>query len=210
MLSFLQQFFHSSRQPAADWQPVVLTPAQRRRHQQWVKDSLYLNWLGPYFKAYHMHKGGVSGRRGFRVEPLQEIGRQGALFFYDASMGPGNFRHFFEHLGERIMALGYHRACADGRTQRHHHHTETALKQFFKPNPTDCPQSGRCNQRFGLLTVDLVIVNQKPLFIRLASNPLDAPGFTPVCSFDSLLHAVFDQPPAPPEVEALIADYAHF
>lgn len=211
LLSFLQQFFRSSR-PAnsARWRPVALTPAQERQHREWVAQQVFLNWLGPYFKAYHLAKGGAGGRRGLRVEPLREAGRQGALFFYDTSIGPGNFRHLFEHLGERILDLGYHRACADGRTQRHQHHTETALKQFFKPNPTDCPQSGCCNQRFGLLTVDLVSMNKEPLFIRLASNAIQSPEFTPPCSFDALLQAVFDQPPASSEVKARVAAFTNF
>ena len=189
---------------------MPLTPAQQRRHQQWVQERVYLNWLGPYFKAYHLVKGGAGGRRNLRVELLREPGRQGALFFYDPNIGPGNFRHFFEHLGERILALGYHRACADGRTQQHQHHRATTLKQLFKPNPADCPRSGRCNQRFGLLTVDLVSVNQVPLFIRVVSNALLAPEFTPAGSFEALLQAVFDQPPAPPEVQARAAAYRNF
>ncbi len=189
---------------------MQLTPAQQRRHQQWLDEEVYLNWLGPYFKAYHLTKGGAGGRRNLRVELLREPGRQGALLFYDASIGPGNFRHFFEHLGERILALGYHRACADGRTERQRHHSATTLKQFFKPNPTDCAQSGHCNQRFGLVTVDLVSMNKSPLFIRVVSNALLSPDFTPAWPFEALLRAVFDQPMPPPEVQARVAEYQDF
>ncbi|OGX86873.1 hypothetical protein [Hymenobacter glacialis] len=118
---------------------MVLSPAQAKRHARWVAQRVYLNWLAPYFKAYHLRKGGAAGTRGFQVQLVQEQGSQGALLLYHASIGPGNFRHFFEHLGERLVDLGYHRACADKLANQHEHHTETTLKQFFKPNPTDCP-----------------------------------------------------------------------
>jgi hypothetical protein len=138
---------------------------------------------------------------------LQEAGRDGALFFYDASIGPGNFRHFYEHLGERLLGLGYHRGCADQCTQRKAHLAETTLKQLFKPNPTDCPATGDCNQRFGLVTIDLVAVNGEPLFIRLASNAVRQPGFTPAASFEDLLRDLLAAPPPTPETQALIPEY---
>jgi hypothetical protein len=208
LFNFIQKLFSSKAAPAASgWHTVALTPTQAQRHARWVEQRVYLNWLGPYFKAYHLQKGGAGGKRGLRVQLLQEHGRQGALFFFDPSIGPGNFRHFFEYIGERVQALGYHRACSD---QRHHPcsgHTETTLKQLFKPNPTDCPQTGNCNQRFGLVMVDWVALNGQPLFIRLASNAVLQPGFTPACSFDELMRAVFDVPAPDETIRSRIQEY---
>ena len=212
LFRFLQQLFASGAgAPASSpgaWQPYALTAAQQTRHRAWVADRVYRNWLGPYYKAYHLRKGGAGGNRGFRVQLLRESGRQGGLFFYDPSIGPGNFRHLFEHLGERVQALGYHRASADQGTRQHRHHAETTLKQFFKPRPLDCPDSGRCDQRFGLLTLDLVSLNGQPMFIRVAANPVQEPGFTPAAPFAELMRAVFDEPPADAATEAKIREYA--
>ncbi|GAA4358505.1 hypothetical protein GCM10023185_24280 [Hymenobacter saemangeumensis] len=206
MLHFLQKLF-SSKATHAQWHAVALTPQQARSHARWVQQRVFLNWLGPYFKAYHLLKGGAGGQRGLRVELLQENGRQGVLLHYDASIGPGNFRHFFEHLAERVLALGYHRACTDQRTQQQQRHTETLLKQLLKPTPTDCPQTGHCNQRYGLITLDYVMMDRQPLFIRLASNAVLQPGFTRACSFDELMRALFDAPMPDEQVQRLVADY---
>lgn len=207
MFNFIQKLFRPQGAAPATWHAVVLTPAQARRHARWVEQQVFLNWLEPYYKAYHLHKGGAGGRRGLQVQPLREVGREGVLFMYDASIGPGNFRHFYEHLGERMLALGYHRGCADQCTQHKAHLAETTLKQLFKPNPTDCPDTGDCNQRFGLVTIDLVTVNGEPLFIRVASNAVRQPGFTPAAPFEELLRDLLDAPPPTPETQALIADY---
>jgi hypothetical protein len=207
LLDFLQTLFRPKAVTPAAWHAVALTPAQAQRHARWVAQHVFLNWLGPYYKAYHLRKGGAGGSRGLQVQLLQESGRQGALFFYDPSIGLGNFRHFYEYLGERMLALGYHRGCADQCTQRNQHHTETTLKQLFKPNPTDCPQTGQCNQRFGLVTLDLVTVNAQPLFIRIASNAVLQPGFTPACSYDELLKSLLDAPAADAATQALVSEY---
>ncbi|MFD2720238.1 hypothetical protein ACFST9_16050 [Hymenobacter monticola] len=208
MLNFLQTLFRPQRAKAqAPWRAVKLTAGQAKRHARWVEQRVFLNWLGPYYKAYHLRKGGAGGSRGLRVELLAEQGRRGALLFYDPSIGPGNFRHFFEHLGERLLAQGYRRACADRGTRRNAGHTEITLKQLFKPNPTDCPKTGHCNQRFGLITVDLVAVDGTPFFIRIASNAVLDPCFTPAWPFEDLLQCLLDAPLPDAATQARIPEY---
>ena len=209
VLQFLQQLFQR-RDGAAGvgWQPAPEpTPAQEQRHRAWVAERVYRNWLGPYYKAYHLRKGGAGGRRGFRVDLLREESRQGALFFYDYTIGPGNFGHFYQLLGERVLALGYHRASHDARQRRHQQLRETTEKQLFKPLPTDCAESGRCNQRFGLITLDLVTVNDRPLFVRLSTNPVREDYFTPPYAFEVLLQKVFDEPLADEVIASKISEY---
>ncbi|HEX8658043.1 MAG TPA: hypothetical protein VF690_10930 [Hymenobacter sp.] len=207
MFDFIHHLFRSKSAAPATWHAVTLSPAQVQRHAAWVEQRVYLNWLRPYFKAYHLRKGGAAGVRGLRVQLLYESGCQGALLHYDPSIGPGNFRHFYEHLGERILTLGYHRACADQCTKHHAKYAATTLKQLYKPNPSDCPKTGHCNQRFGLITVDLVAVNRQPLFIRLTSNAVLQAGFTPPRSFDELLQCLLDAPPPNATTQALISEY---
>lgn len=207
MFDFIQQLFRPKTAAPAAWHAVALTAAQAQRHARWVEQRVFLNWLEPYYKAYHLRKGGAGGSRGFQVQQLREPGRQGAMFFFDPTIGPGNFRHFYEHLGERLLGLGYHRACADQCTQRKEHLRETVLKQLFKPNPTDCPDTGQCDQRFGLVTIDLVAVNGQPMFIRLTNNAVLQPGFKPAGSFDELLRHLLDAPPPTPATQALIPEY---
>jgi hypothetical protein len=211
VLHFLQQLFGQRAAAGADaaaWLPARQpTPQQARKHAAWVAEKVYRNWLGPYYKAYHLRKGGAGGRRGLRVELLREPGRQGALLYYDNSIGPGNFRHLYELLGARITGLGYHRACHDQRQRCHAQHQETAYKQLFKPNPTDCAESGRCNQRYGLITLDWVGVDGQPLFIRLTHNPVQESCFTAARSFEDLLADLLDEPAADDATEARIATY---
>jgi len=208
VLQFIQQLFQRRAGAAAGWQPAAEpTPAQAQRHAAWVAERVYRNWLGPYFKAYHLRKGGAGGRRGFRVDLLHDDGRQGALFFYDPSIGPGNFEHLYQLLGERITALGYRRACHDCRQRHHQQLREHTVKQFFKPNPTDCTESGRCDQRFGLITLDLVGVNDRPMFIRLSTNPVHEEHFTTPQPFEALLKTVFDEPAADAAIVQKIGEY---
>ncbi|UOG77010.1 hypothetical protein MTX78_10495 [Hymenobacter tibetensis] len=207
MHPFLKRLLSSpSASSPAEWRPLHRTPAERRKHARWVEQRVYLNWAGPYFKAYHFRKAGIQGQ-GLRVQLLTEENRQGAVFFYDPSIGPGNFRHFFDLLRDRVLTLGYHLTTSDQRVLHHERYAETIEKHFLKPLPEDCTATGRCLQRFGTITVDMVSINNQPGFIRFTSNPYHDAIFTPAQSFDELMAEVLDMPAAPPEVQALIKEY---
>ncbi|MBC6609658.1 hypothetical protein H8B15_01910 [Hymenobacter sp. BT507] len=196
MRRFFKQLFGSTATACqAEWQPLVRTKAQQQAYAHWVEQRVYLNWMGPFFKAYHFLKTNVRGR-GLRVQLLSEGGRQGALFFYDPSIGPGNFQHLFDFIRDRVLALGYHLSTSDRRRLPQAEYTETIEKHFLKPTPGDCPDTGRCNQRFGNVTVDLVRINDQPGFIRFVSNPYHDTIFSPAHTFDELLDAVFNLPAA--------------
>lgn len=206
LLNLFKRLFPGSSPPSADWQPLHRSPAQERVRQEWLAQQVYLNWMGPYFKAYHYQKAGLPGAR-FRVQLAREESRRGAVFMYDPSIGPGNFQHLFDFIRDRVLALGYHLGAADQRTVQHEQYAETTQKYFLKPQPNDCTDTGRCNQRFGNVTLDLVGINGQPGFLRLLSNPFTDDIFTAPGSFDELIDAVFNLPPAPPEVEELIGKY---
>lgn len=208
MSNFLKRLFSGSQSASSDeWQPLQRSAAQERVRQQWLAQQVYLNWMGPYFKAYHYQKAGLPSAP-FRVQLAREPHRQAAVFLYDPSIGPGNFQHLFDYIRDRVLALGYHLGAADHRTVRHDTFTELTQKYFLKPRPNDCTSSGRCNQQYGNVTVDLVSINGQPGFIRLFSNPFTDAIFTPAASFDELIDAVFNQPAAPVEVQQLIKHYA--
>ncbi|HEX8348628.1 MAG TPA: hypothetical protein VF598_01580, partial [Hymenobacter sp.] len=107
-----------------------------------------------------------------------------------------------------VLALGYNLSTTDQRIHHHPRYTETIYKHFLKPQPKDCSETGRCNQLFGTVTVDLVTVNGQPGFIRFSSNPYQDAIFTPAHSFDKLADLVLNLPPAPAEVQARIKQYA--
>ncbi|WP_226268522.1 hypothetical protein [Hymenobacter pini] len=205
-MNFLKRFLAGPASASAEWQPLQRRPAHERVRQQWLEQQVFRNWMAPFFKAYHYQKAGLPGAP-FRVQLIKEEHRHGAVFLYDPSIGPGNFQHLFDYLRDRVLSLGYHLGAADERTTRHESFSESTQKYFLKPRPNDCSSSGRCNQLFGNITVDLVRINGQPGFIRLFSNPFTDSIFTPAASFDELIDAVFNQPAPTPEIEQLIPKY---
>ncbi|GAB2942525.1 hypothetical protein GCM10027048_03920 [Hymenobacter coalescens] len=197
MFQLLRRLFEG-RGPDASWQPLRRSAAEARAYEQWKQAQVYRNWLQPYFKAYHYCKAGLPPcHGGLRVQRVEGGGRRGALLLYDPSIGPDNFQHLFDLIRDRTLPLGYYLACSDVRTRRHPRYTETIAKHFLKPTPGDCPDTGRCEQHFGTISIDLISFNAHPGFIRLISNPIEDSVFSPAHSFDELMEAVFNLGAAP-------------
>ncbi|KAA9339744.1 hypothetical protein F0P96_03765 [Hymenobacter busanensis] len=191
MLHFFKRLWGSGA-PVA-WKPLQRSASELRAYARWVHARTYLNWLGPYFKAYHYAKAGLPTAHGnLRAQLLQECSHRGAVLLYDPQIGPENFRHLFDLIRDRVQALGYHLASSDLRIRQHPRYTEAIAKHFLKPLPTDCPETGRCQQRFGTIAVDLVTLNGLPGFIRVMANVIDDGMFCPAFSFDELMEAVFN------------------
>ncbi|KUG07694.1 hypothetical protein ASU33_15335 [Solirubrum puertoriconensis] len=194
LFRFLQKLLKGQNSPTS-WQPLQRSAAELKAYAQWVQEKVYLNWLNPYFKAYHYSKAGLPpGPNGLRVQLVEGCGQHGALLFYDPSIGPHNFRHLFDLIRDRTLPLGYHLTTSDVRTRKHPRYTETIAKHFLKPNPTCCPETGRCEQRYGTVAVDMVSLNGHPGFIRVVCNPIQDALFCPAESFDKLMEAVFHVP----------------
>lgn len=209
LFSFFKHLFSrsaSAAPPPVSWHTLERTAAHTRRHERWRQEQVYRNWAAPYFKAYHFKKANVTGQ-GLRVQLLQECGRRGVLLFYDPSIGPGNFRHFFDFIAEQTQRLGYNLSTSDQRTLKHPRYQETIYKHFLKPKPECCPDTGRCQQQFGNVTVDLIYINKQPGFIRFFSNPFDDPIFAPAQPFEELLRQVMDLPAPDAATQKLIKTY---
>ncbi|MCX2741808.1 hypothetical protein [Pontibacter anaerobius] len=154
-------------------------------YQRWVSKQVYLNWTGPFFRAYHYQKAGMPCN--YRVQLLQEEHFKGAVFFYDPSIGPENFSFFFELLKERVLQQGYTLHSGNKLQVRHERYTEQIEKLLLTPPASDVPGSSLCNQLFGNVILDYIKVNKHPGFIRFAANTYHDAHFSKPLPFEELL-----------------------
>ena len=201
MGAFLNRWWRRRPERTLTWQPVRESPGQQRRFGRWQAARTYLNWTGPWFKAYHYRRAGLPVA--WPVQLLLAPGGSGpplgVALLYDERIGPVNFRHLFTLLRVRILALGYRVAHADQHPCPHRlHPADTIEKYVLHPVPASTAldsagsQSGpgSCNQRFGQVTVDLLRRDRQPVMIRLLAAPLPDPIFTKAPPFDELLQLV--------------------
>ncbi|WP_439883183.1 hypothetical protein ACSX1A_08415 [Pontibacter sp. MBLB2868] len=154
----------------------------------WVKAQVYLNWTGPFFKAYHYQKAHFPSK--YRVQLITDEHRKGATFFYDPSIGAENFQFLFDLLKERVLQLGYSLRSSDEQQVRHKRYTEAVERYFMLPPASDVPGSDLCNQLYGNIIIELIKVNKHPGYIRFTANSYADVYFSEPLPFLELLEKV--------------------
>lgn len=162
------------------------TSADQEVYALWLKHKTYLNWTPDLFKAYHFDKAGI--RPGYKLERLQQLGKNGVIFFFDDRIGEQNFRFLHELFKDQVVQLGYRLHSADIRTSPKDTFSETIHKYYFTPPPTCLNDSIICNQLYGNISVDLILLNAQPSFIRIIANAYLSCAFSKALPFEELLH----------------------
>lgn len=157
-------------------------------YQGWVDAQVYLNWTGPFYKAYHYHKAKLPST--FRVQLVEGDHLKGTIMFYDPSIGAENFIFFFELLKDRVQELGYTLHSANRLEIRHERYTEQVEKHLLTPPASDIPGTSLCNQMYGNVLLDYVKVNKHPGYIRFAVNSYNDAYFSDPLPFEELLEKV--------------------
>ncbi len=156
-----------------------------KAYQAWVSAQTYLNWTGPFFKAYHYQRAGMPAQ--LRVQVISEDSVKGALLFYEPSIGADNFNFLFDLLKDRVQQQGYKLHSASKLKIRHERYTEQAEKLLLTPPASDLPDSSLCNQLYGNILLDYIKVNKLPGYIRFATNSYNDAYFSKPLPFDELL-----------------------
>ncbi|MEJ8802023.1 hypothetical protein [Pontibacter sp. H249] len=155
-------------------------------YKNWVKAKVYLNWTGPFFRAYHFQKCSIRSHT-LRVQLIEETNIKGGIFFYDPSIGPKNFQFLFDYLKECVQQVGYKLHSTNKQQIRHKLYKEQIERYILTPPATDIPDTNLCNQLYGNIQLDLVLVNKLPGYIRIVANTYTDPYFSKPLPFTELL-----------------------
>ncbi|MDQ3289935.1 MAG: hypothetical protein M3Q05_01460 [Bacteroidota bacterium] len=166
--------------------------ADQEAYTQWLQHKTYLNWTPALFKSYHFDKAGI--RPTYKLERIEQLGKQGVTFFFDYRIGEQNFKFLNEFLKDQVIKLGYRLHSADIRTNPKNNYTETIYKYYFTPPPA-CVEGGiLCNQLYGNISIDLIQLNAEPAFIRIVANSYLSCAFSKALPFEDLLDYLLVRP----------------
>ena len=189
--TFKHLFGKSKESPATCKRQAGFTSADQKAYALWLQQKTYLNWAPDWFKAYHFAKAGI--RPGYKLERLQQPGTNGVIFFFDDRIGEQNFRFLHELFKDQVMQLGYRLHAADIRTNQKDNLFETIYKYYFTPPPTCLNNSVVCNQLYGNVSIDYIVLDAQPSFIRIIANSYQNGAFSAAQPFDELLHYLLVQ-----------------
>jgi hypothetical protein len=191
----LRQLFATQRKhPHLPLVEEALTRSEPERQGffRWQNEGHHQALVAQVYQAWQSKK--QQQTSSLEVHLLKTVGANGLAISYQAAIGPRNFQHLFDWLRDRVGQLGYQHYSSDRRHFDREGYVETIEKHYLKP-PLDLQTNGErllvpCNQLYGNVLIEQVLIDRQPSFIRFQANFYQDHLYTPALPFDQLVHQV--------------------
>jgi hypothetical protein len=173
-------------------EPLERNEAYRQRYFRWLNQGEQQQLAVTVWVAWQQKK--LKETSVLAVHLLQQNGSNGLAVTYHPSIGPDAFQHFFDWLKDRMLQLGYRHYTSDRRIFDRNSYVETIEKHYLKPpawsDATGIPPTQLCNQQYGNVLIEYIMIDQQPSFIRFMAHYYDDHLYTKALAFDDLVREV--------------------
>lgn len=129
----------------------------------------------------------------FRV--IHSGSTNGFMLRFLADTEPAHFRHLFDFLKDQVKKLKYVPYTSDVRTYDREKHVERIERHYLKPswrilNTKEVNDSGKMNQLYGNITIELVYHDDVPQFLKFVSQHYSDSKFSDPKPFSELIRLI--------------------
>jgi hypothetical protein len=171
--AYFKSLFRQSRESSPS-KPLIheminRSEAEQQDYIQW-KDTLVArrlrDWLAEQYVIFLHQPGELSEAVDFLDTPSS---KGFVIYFHHTGYTLREAVHFFDFLKERVLLQDYRTQISDLRTYERPNWVETVQRHYLKPRPlTD--EAGKLRQRFGNITIELILRNDRPHQMRLRAT----------------------------------------
>ncbi len=112
------------------------------------------------------------------------------IHFHKTQYSRRDVIHLFDFLKEKVQELGYRTQLSDTRTYTRLNWVETVERHHLKPK-TGFSGSGKVNQRFGNITIEVLLRNEVVHNLKLRANSYKDHLFQEAKEFSELMQSIF-------------------
>lgn len=181
----LIQRSEKEKEDYADWKKTLV----RRRLQDWLLDQ---------YAVYRVSPADIDESLDFLDTPSS---KGFVIHFHKTRYSPRDVRHFFDFLKEQVLRLDYRAQLSDVRTFNRPAWVATVERHYLKPGSpfrrqtppgttsldTASGSSPLFNQRFGNITVELVLRDERPHYLKFQATAYQDRLFTEAEDFRNLM-----------------------
>lgn len=190
----IQRLFQEADQSSPS-NPVVheiieRSEAEKNDYEQWketlVKRRL-VDWLYQQYAIYRVLPHDIDEGLDFLDTPSS---KGFAVHFYKTNYTRREVTHFFDFLREKVLQLEYWPQISDTRVYNRPDWVETVERHYLKPKPDLTNKDSRINQRFGNITIENIMRNDRPHYLRFRVNNYNDRLFLQAEDFHELMQAI--------------------
>lgn len=201
-MSFFQELsdklFPKKTEPKAQKEPVIREELKRSKqgleqYESWLQSEQkeqIVSFIDNQFNESRDENENVSL---FRV--IHSGSTNGFMLRFLAETDPLHFQHLFDFLKDQVKTLQYLPYTSDVRTFDRENFVERIERHYLKPswrtlNTKEVNDSGKMNQLYGNITVELVYQNDIPQFIKFVCHHYSDSKFSEPKPFTELVRLI--------------------
>ncbi len=177
------------RRDYAFWKSTMVS----RRLQDWLHDQ---------YAVYRIAPDDIDEALDFLDTPSS---KGFVIYFHKTRYSPRDVRHFFDYLKEQVLGLDYRPQISDVRTYQRSEWVEMVERHYLKPRPafqrrnlsvtpshstTLDDAAEKFNQRFGNITIEHHLRNERPYYLKFSATSYQDALFTEAEEFRILMQHI--------------------
>lgn len=187
--NLFQEASQSSPSNPAVHEVIVRDEVQLADYETWkntlVKRRL-VDWLNDQHAIFKVLPDDIDEALDFLDTPSS---KGFVIHFYKTRYTKREATYFFDYLKEQVRNLGYRLQVGDIRTYNRPNWVETVERYYLKP-PPDFQSKEKFNQRFGNITIELLLKNDAVFNLRFRATTYNDHLFKEADEFHDLMQMV--------------------
>ncbi|MBX7201736.1 MAG: hypothetical protein IT240_04935 [Bacteroidia bacterium] len=183
IVKFVRQLFYLPENNLNQVRHEMLVRPQsfRLMYQKWLKLHRHKEPLKNLYTSFTFGNLGIDGEMPLHV--FQEESRKRLLIHYLDSFGKDLFPFLMDYFKECTLKLGYQSYLSDRKIVERLGYIEKTEKHVLRPASPVFIGNSRQEQLYGIITLQIKYIDERPLYLEILSEEIPGPDFAPAFSF---------------------------
>ena len=167
---------------------LIRTEQEITDYRSWRESDDLPTRLEIIRKAYQLKKAGLDADLNLFIHNSRY--GNGFYFTYSPTIGEPTFLYLFDHFRDQTLSGGYRLYTSDLRIREKADKIETIQRHYLKPPLATQP--GKIDQKYGNVSIEYVLINDRPSYIKVMANVYSDSHFSEPLDFEDFVDLLLE------------------
>jgi hypothetical protein len=179
---------HPEEKPVRN-EMLVRNYAFKQNYQKWLEQKRETEVLKNLYTSFTLSKLGISGD--LPIRSFITNNQSSVLIPFIEPIGKEVLPRLQDYFRDRIMRIGYNLYLSERQIIARAGYNERVDRHILRPHVPAFSIDDMHEQLYGNIQISINYVNDRPLFLELSAEPVNAPNYSAIYPFDELIEILF-------------------
>lgn len=191
LIKFVRHLFNLPENSSEQVKHEMLIRSQSYRlaYQKWLRLGRNKELLKNFYTSYTLGRLGIAGE--IPLHTFQDESRRHLLVHYIDNLGRDLFPFLLDYFKDSTLKMGYQVSLSERKIVERLGYIEKTEKHVLRPAVSSFQGAGRKEQLYGIISLQISYVDERPLFLELISEEIVHRNYTAAFAFDEYIEILF-------------------